>query len=152
MFTALYLRPITSYGALDLPTYFIDLTPFVPVLTDGQPHNISIDVVSAESNHTINDNWYVSGNLQVVTDSSSSRTTGNITVYNVEPYAETSVTGTEDLSGDLTVTVTAKRSILIQSEFTSGSGQRTSVSWAQNLEYSNTQYYLNDYLVNVSVR
>ncbi|KZT70107.1 hypothetical protein DAEQUDRAFT_668284 [Daedalea quercina L-15889] len=141
-------RPITSYGALDLPTYFIDLTPFVPVLTDGQPHNISIDVVSAESNHTINDNWYVSGNLQVVTDSSSSRTTGNITVYNVEPYAETSVTGTEDLSGDLTVTVTAKRSILIQSEFTSGSGQRTSVSWAQNLEYSNTQYYLNDYLVN----
>ncbi|TFY62752.1 hypothetical protein EVJ58_g3662 [Rhodofomes roseus] len=141
-------RPITSYGALDLPTYFIDLTPFVPVLTDGQPHNISIDVVSAETNHTINDNWYVSGNLQVVTDSSSSPTTGNITVYNVEPYAETTTTGTLDDNGDLTVTVTAKRSIQIQSDFTSGSGEHTSVTWTQNLDYSNTQSYLNGYLVN----
>jgi len=141
-------RPITSYGALDLPTYFIDLTPFVPVLTDGQPHNISIDVVSAETNHTINDNWYVSGNLQVVTDSSSSPTTGNITVYNVEPYAETSTTGTIGDNGDLTVTVTAKHSIQIQSEFTSGSGQHTSVIWTQDLEYSNTQYYLDNLLVN----
>ncbi|KAH9843087.1 peptide N-acetyl-beta-D-glucosaminyl asparaginase amidase A-domain-containing protein [Rhodofomes roseus] len=141
-------RPITSYGALDLPTYFIDLTPFVPVLTDGQPHNISIDVVSAETNHTINDNWYVSGNLQVVTDSSSSPTTGNITAYNVEPYAETTTTGTLDDNGDLTVTVTAKRSIQIQSDFTSGSGEHTSVTWTQNLDYSNTQSYLNGYLVN----
>ncbi|KAH9935048.1 peptide N-acetyl-beta-D-glucosaminyl asparaginase amidase A-domain-containing protein [Fomitopsis serialis] len=141
-------RPITSYGALDLPTYFIDLTPFVPVLTDGQPHNISIDVVSAETNHTINDNWYVSGNLQVVTDSSSGPTTGNITVYNVEPYAETSTTGTVGDNGDLTVTVTAKHSIQIQSEFTSGSGQHTSVIWTQDLEYSNTQYYLDNLLVN----
>ncbi|KAI0736722.1 peptide N-acetyl-beta-D-glucosaminyl asparaginase amidase A-domain-containing protein [Fomitopsis betulina] len=141
-------RPITSYGALDLPTYFIDLTPFVPVLTDGQPHNISIDVVSAEANHTINGNWYVSGNLQVITDSSSERTTGNITLYNVEPYAQTSTTGDVGENGDLIVTVTAQRSILIQSEFTSGSGQHTSVTWAQNLEYSNTQYYLDNYLVN----
>ncbi|KAH9911065.1 peptide N-acetyl-beta-D-glucosaminyl asparaginase amidase A-domain-containing protein [Fomitopsis serialis] len=141
-------QPITSYGALDLPTYFIDLTPFVPVLTDGQPHNISIDVVSAETNHTINDNWYVSGNLQVVTDSSSGPTTGNITVYNVEPYAETSTTGTVGDNGDLTVTVTAKHSIQIQSEFTSGSGQHTSVIWTQDLEYSNTQYYMDNLLVN----
>lgn len=58
-------RPITSYATLDLPTYFIDLTPFVPLLADGGPHNVSLDVVSAEANHTINDNWFVSGNIQV---------------------------------------------------------------------------------------
>ncbi|KIJ44380.1 hypothetical protein M422DRAFT_168580, partial [Sphaerobolus stellatus SS14] len=51
-------RPITSYGALDQPTYFIDLTPFVPILANGKPHNLTIDVVSGETNHTINDNWY----------------------------------------------------------------------------------------------
>lgn len=72
-------------------------------------------------------------------------------MYNVEPYAQTSTTGDVGENGDLIVTVTAQRSILIQSEFTSGSGQHTSVTWAQNLEYSNTQYYLDNYLVNVSL-
>ena len=59
------LSPITSYGALDLPTYYIDLTPFVPLLADGTPHNVSLDVISAEKNHTIDDNWFLSGNIQV---------------------------------------------------------------------------------------
>lgn len=58
-------RPITSYAALDLPTYFMDLTPFVPILADGDVHSVTIDVSSAESNHTINSNWIVSGNIQV---------------------------------------------------------------------------------------
>lgn len=105
--------------------------------------------MSAETNHTINGNWYVSGNLQVVTDSSSERTTGNITLYEVEPYAQTSTTGNVSENGDFVVTVAAQRNILIQSEFTSGSGQHTSVTWTQNLEYSNTQYYLDNYMVNV---
>ena len=60
-----FYRPITSYGAVDLPTYFLDLTPFVPLLTDGQPHNITLSVSSVESDHTINQNWFVSGAIQV---------------------------------------------------------------------------------------
>ncbi|CCM04580.1 uncharacterized protein FIBRA_06761 [Fibroporia radiculosa] len=140
-------QPITSYGALDLPTYFIDLTPFVPVLADGQAHNISIDVVSAETNHTINPNWYVSGNLQVITDSSSKPTTGKILVYDVQPYAETTTTGSVGANGDVNVTVSASRKILIESEIISGSGEYTYVVWTQNLEYSNTQYYLDNYNV-----
>jgi hypothetical protein len=54
-------RPITSYGALEQPNYIVDLTPFVPVLADGQAHNISLDVASIEANHTIDQNWFVSG-------------------------------------------------------------------------------------------
>lgn len=60
-----YYRPITSYGALDLPTYFIDLTPFVPLLADGKPHNFSLGVESAEVDHAINQNWFVSALVQV---------------------------------------------------------------------------------------
>ncbi|KAI0928911.1 hypothetical protein AcW2_004771 [Taiwanofungus camphoratus] len=143
-------RPITSYGALDLPTYFIDLTPFVPVLTDGNPHNISIDVVSAETDHTINQNWYVSGNLQIVTDPSAKPTTGKITVYNAQPYAQTTTSGSVG-DRDVNVTVSASRSIHIESEIRSGSGAYTYVVWTQNLEYSNTQYYLdNTYVQNVA--
>ncbi|EGN92433.1 hypothetical protein SERLA73DRAFT_172869 [Serpula lacrymans var. lacrymans S7.3] len=142
-------QPITSYGALDLPTYFIDLTPFVPVFADGLPHNISLDVASAEANHTLNENWYVTGLLQVITDSSSEPTTGNITSYTAQPYAVTETTGSVG-GGDVNVTVKATRQLKIEATIVSGSGQENQVVWEQNLEYSNTQYYLdNTYTQNV---
>lgn len=58
-------RPVPAYGAFDLPTYTIDLTPFVPILADGKNHTVSLDVASDEYDHTLNPNWYLSGNLQV---------------------------------------------------------------------------------------
>ncbi|KZT26436.1 hypothetical protein NEOLEDRAFT_1162094 [Neolentinus lepideus HHB14362 ss-1] len=142
-------RPITSYGALDLPTYFLDLTPFVPVLADGNPHNISLDVASAESDHAINGNWYVSGNLQVVTDPSGKPTSGKITAYDVQPYAQTSASASVG-GGDVNITVKATRNVHIEAEVISGSGNTNYVVWSQNLQYSNTQYYLdNTYVQNV---
>jgi hypothetical protein len=133
-----------------LPTYFLDLTPFVPVLTDRKPHNISLDVVSAESNHTINANWYVSGNLQVVTDSSSNPTTGNITKYTANPYAVSSIIGEIGKNGDVNVTVRATRQIHIESTILSGSGKSTKVVWSQNLSYQNVQNYLKNASIQVS--
>ncbi|KDQ60819.1 hypothetical protein JAAARDRAFT_173070 [Jaapia argillacea MUCL 33604] len=142
-------RPITSYGALDLPTYFLDLTPFAPLLADGNSHNITLDVASAETDHTINDNWYVSANLQVVTDPSGRPTTGQITTYDAQPYAQTTTTGSVG-DGDVNITVAATRSVHIEANVISGSGTTTHVVWSQSLEYSNTQYYLdNTYVQNV---
>lgn len=115
-------RPITSYGALDLPTYFLDLTPFVPILTDGKEHMFTIDVASAEADKTILQNWFVSGLLQVVTDSSSKPTTGKILSYSAEPFAQSSTTGTVGHNGDINITVSASRSIHIEAEIRSGSG------------------------------
>ncbi|KZT24098.1 hypothetical protein NEOLEDRAFT_1068147 [Neolentinus lepideus HHB14362 ss-1] len=142
--------PITSYGALDLPTYFLDLTPFIPVLTDGSSHTISIDVSSAESNHSINGNWFVSGNLQVVTDPSGKPTTGNITVNNSPLYATTHTVGNINANGLGTITVNATHDLHIESTIVSGSGETTNVVWSQSLQYSNTQYYLSDANVSAS--
>ncbi|KAI1794573.1 peptide N-acetyl-beta-D-glucosaminyl asparaginase amidase A-domain-containing protein [Ganoderma leucocontextum] len=142
-------RPITSYGAIDLPTYFLDLTPFVPVLTDGQPHNISLDVVSAEDDHAINQNWFVSGNLQVVTDPSGKPTTGKITQYQADDFAATQTTGSVGTNGDVNVTVAATRNIHIEAEITSGSGKTTHVVWDQRLKYSNTQNYLDNTFIQI---
>ena len=58
-------RPIPAYGAFDLPTYNIDLTPWIPLLADGQSHTIGLEVASSEEDGSINNNWYVSGNIQV---------------------------------------------------------------------------------------
>ncbi|KAF5365715.1 hypothetical protein D9758_003342 [Tetrapyrgos nigripes] len=134
-------RPIAAHGAIELPTYFLDVTPFVPILVDGKPHNFTIDVVSAESNHTINQNWFVSGLLQVVTDSSQLPTTGNITRYEVEPFAKASTSGRTREIGDVDVNIEATRSVHIESEIRSGSGEVTHVVWTQNLQYSNFQTY-----------
>ncbi|TFY80830.1 hypothetical protein EWM64_g3177 [Hericium alpestre] len=140
-------RPITSYGAIDLPSYFVDLTPFIPILTDGSPHNITLDVASAESDHTINQNWFVSGLLQVQLDSSSEPTTGNITLYEAFDFANTTTAGSVGTNGDVNVTVGAKRSIRIESDIVSGSGKKTQVVFTQDLEYQNVQNYLDNAFV-----
>lgn len=143
-FTPPCWRPITSYGALDLPTYFLDVTPFVPLLADGKAHNFTIDVVSAEPDHTILQNWFVSGNLQVFTDPSGRPTTGQILRVDSKPFADTKTDGSLADNGDLRFTVTAKRSIHIESEIVSGSGKKSHVTWTQDLQYSNAQQWLND--------
>ncbi|KAF8514073.1 peptide N-acetyl-beta-D-glucosaminyl asparaginase amidase A-domain-containing protein [Gautieria morchelliformis] len=140
-------RPITSYGALDLPTYYVDLTPFVPILANGQPHNLTLDVVSGESNHTINDNWFVSGNVQVITDPSGKQTTGNITHYDVSPFGQSSSSASLGSNGDINITVQASRSLTIEADVKSGSGRTTHVVWQQDLTYSNTQFYLDNFNV-----
>ncbi|KAE9396036.1 hypothetical protein BT96DRAFT_922388 [Gymnopus androsaceus JB14] len=139
----IFWRPIGSYGVAELPTYFIDVTPFVPLLTDGAPHNFTLDVVSAETNHSINQNWYVSGLLQVILDTSSKPTTGNITIHSASDYADTSITGSVTTFGTFNATVTATRSIHIESDILSGSGQLTHVVWTQDMQFSNIQAYQN---------
>lgn len=134
-------RPIPSYGALDLPTYFIDLTPFAPLLADGKTHQITIDVSSAEEDHAVLQNWWVSGLLQVFTDPSGLPTTGNITRYDAEPYAKTSLVKSVEENGDVTVDVIASRELTIEATIVSGSGEVTLVEWTQNLEYTNRQIY-----------
>jgi hypothetical protein len=141
-------RPITAYGAIDLPTYFLDLSPFVPILADGKSHNITIDVASAESDHSILQNWFVSGLLQVITDSSSKPTTGQITSYTADPYAESSISGTVG-DGDVNITVSATRKIHIEANILSGSGQLTHVIWSQDLQYTNIQNYLENATIQV---
>lgn len=134
-------RPIAAYAALDLPTYYIDMTPFLPLLSDGRPHNITLDVVSAEQDHTINQNWYVTANLQVVLDPSEKATTGKMIVHSAPSYASTTTTGVSHGEGDIDFTVKATRAIHIESDIITGSGKRTHVIWEQNLSYQNTQSY-----------
>ncbi|KAF5358320.1 hypothetical protein D9756_001569 [Leucocoprinus leucothites] len=146
-FTPPCWRPITSFGALDLPTYFLDVTPFVPLLADGQAHNFTIDVVSAESDHTILQNWFVSGNLQVFTDPSGQPTTGKMLRVDNQPFAKTKSEGGLDRNGDLRFTVSASRSIHIESEIVSGGNKTSHVTWTQQYAYSSAQQWLNNSLI-----
>ena len=52
-------------------------------------------------------------------------------------------------NGDVNVTVSATRNIHIEADITSGSGKTTHVVWSQNLEFSNTQQFLDITFVQV---
>lgn len=128
------------------------MTPFVPLLTDGKPHNFSLDVVSAENDHVINQNWFVSGLLQVVTDPSGKPTKGEMTVYDASPFAVTTTTGSVGSNGDVNVTVKANRNIHIESTIISGSGKTSHVVFTQDSSYSNTQNFLDNTFIQACIR
>ncbi|KAL2526642.1 Peptide-N4-(N-acetyl-beta-glucosaminyl)asparagine amidase A protein [Abeliophyllum distichum] len=58
----LFWDPIVSIGAFDLPSYDIDLTPFLGMLLDGKVHSIGLKVVDAISF------WLVDANLHLWLD------------------------------------------------------------------------------------
>ncbi|KAG2020279.1 hypothetical protein CC2G_005640 [Coprinopsis cinerea AmutBmut pab1-1] len=136
-------KPIPAYPAHDLPTYFIDLTPFVPLLADGNPHTFTIDVASAEHDRAILENWYVSGILQVFTSKSASRPTrGRITEYQAQPYAQSRVSGQVDSeTGEVNISVEATRKLLIEAEVVEGNGKVNRVRWSQDLSFRNRQTF-----------
>jgi hypothetical protein len=106
-------------------------------------------VSSAEDDHAILQNWFVSGLLQVVTDPSPKRTTGQIKSYVAQPFVRSSTSVNTSTNGDVNFTITATRKIHIETEFTSGSGKTTRVVWSQDLQYSNLQNYLKDGTIQV---
>ncbi|EIN14642.1 hypothetical protein PUNSTDRAFT_124096 [Punctularia strigosozonata HHB-11173 SS5] len=135
-------RPMVSYGAFDSPTYYIDVSPFLPLLSDGVAHNFTVNVAGMGTDHSINVDWIVSGNIQLYLDSSSKQTTGAITSYLAAPYVDPTVTGT--VSGpapNVSVTTAASRTLSIEGYVKTGSGKTTTVKWEQLLKYSNSEIY-----------
>lgn len=70
-----------------------------------------------------------------------------MTSYSAKPFADSEIAGNVGNNGDVSVTVKATRHIHVEAKIRSGSGKSTHVIWSQNLEYSNTQRYLNNALV-----
>ncbi|KAF9505993.1 hypothetical protein BS47DRAFT_1399898 [Hydnum rufescens UP504] len=75
-----FCRPIAAYGAFDQPTYKVDLTPFVPLLADGQ---VILSLLTLPPPKT----------TMVVQDQSSKPTTGKILSYSAPAYATADTTG-----------------------------------------------------------
>ena len=77
-------RPIVSPRTINLRPYVLDLTAFVPLLTDGQQHTLSVGMGGYET-ACDNDHWYAGVNLLVYTNPrSTAPTTGSVTSYTVD--------------------------------------------------------------------
>ncbi|CAK9325251.1 unnamed protein product [Citrullus colocynthis] len=65
-------RPITGIGSFNLPSYDIELTPFLGHLLDGKVHNFGFGVT-----HALNV-WYINANLHLWLDDNSAKTEGKL--------------------------------------------------------------------------
>lgn len=142
-------RPLTAYGAYDQPSYFIDATPFVPLLADGKTHNITLRVQGQGiQTPSINSNWFVSGSVHVRTGRKP--VSGRVTKYQVQsaPNPVTRVGAYGAANETVWATVVANRSILIESELVGDEGSRV-VRFEQKLGYTNDQKYADEGWVQV---
>lgn len=140
-------RPLTAFGAYDQPTYFLDLTPFLPLLADGAEHSITLRVHGQGTSPTINSNWFVSGSLHVWLG--KTEVSGEITKYEALelPFERTTGQGSAD-NATVRTSVAASRSIVIESVLHGDKGRKV-VRFEQQLDYHNEQKYANDGWVQV---
>ncbi|XP_057414925.1 peptide-N4-(N-acetyl-beta-glucosaminyl)asparagine amidase A-like [Lotus japonicus] len=97
-------RPITGIGSFDLPSYDIEVTPFLGTILDGQTHSLEFSVTNALNV------WFIDANLHLWLDTKSSRTEGELVSLIDKPLVEYLVSDIKGLNG--TFWTRAQRSIL----------------------------------------
>ncbi|GAA95384.1 hypothetical protein E5Q_02038 [Mixia osmundae IAM 14324] len=128
-------RPIAAYGAFDAPSYWIDLSPFIPTLVDGRHHSFEFKIIGQGPGGATNSSWLVSGNLQAFLSPTGKKPTGRMISTTNEPIDVSS----EILhlsKGESGAIVTAKRDFTITAEL---DGLLT--TFHQNLTFTNKQIY-----------
>lgn len=142
-----FWQPTVGIDAFDLKEGEIDISPWLPVLCDGQPHNLTINVVglsddgkTATLSPNVTSNWQVTGKLFVWLDpKADSITTGSPpTVDGLDPTIAISQSVTQNATGfndTLKYTTSVSRSFSVSGSITTSTGN-TTVSWTQTLAHT----------------
>jgi hypothetical protein len=142
-------RPIVGIDAFDLREHEIDITPFLPLLCDGQEHTFTIRIAgltddgkgSATLTQTVNDSWYVTGKIFVwLDDDKNSITTGSQpTIQQSGPFISISHSIGQDSKGanETLVYDTSVSRRFITSGTVKTAKSSGPVTWSQSLSYSN---------------
>lgn len=137
-----FWHPVVGIDAFDLRQPEIDISPFLPLVQDGQEHafeirvtglNVSSEGVATLAN-TVNSYWVVTGNIFLYTDdkNTSALTTGDTTAPYVEaPEPKFTITRHLVENDSLSYSVVAERT------FKSTSSK---FAWSQTLSYYNYGY------------
>lgn len=70
-----FWSPVSAIGAFNLPTYDIELTPFLSLMLDGRPHEIGLGVRDSQPY------WLIAGNLHLWVDAWSDIVTAGMVEY-----------------------------------------------------------------------
>lgn len=128
-------RPIPGVQTLNFQPYRVDLTPFAGLLSNGQPHQVSVNVFGANSGFS------TTATLLVFQDHGSQQVTGEVTRNTIgSPNPNTVENLTTAADGTITgsVTVTSTRSFRVEG-FVRTSHGRVETSVEQNINFSSRQ-------------
>lgn len=106
-------RPITGIGSFDLPTYDIEITPFLGTILNGKSHDLAFSVTNALNV------WYIDANLHVWIDEKSEKTEGKFLTQHISPLHVSLVSNYTGLNGTFInkVTRSIKSTGWVQSSF-----------------------------------
>ena len=130
-------RPIPGVQALNFVPYRVNLTPFVAMLDDGNPHTIALSVFNADSYFS------ATASLLLYLDHGSTQVTGSVTQNTL---TAPSPTITENLKTSANGTITgsvkslAGRTFEIAGVANTSSGPVTT-TLSQNINFSNIQVF-----------
>jgi hypothetical protein len=129
-------RPIPGVQTLNFVPYRVDLTPFAAQLSNGKPHQVSVNVFNANSGFS------TTATLLVFLDHGSTQVTGAVTKNSLvaAPIPNVTENVATDASGNITgnVAVTSNRSFRVEG-FVRTSHGRVETSVEQNIRFSNSQ-------------
>lgn len=136
-----FWRPIVGIDAFDLREPEIDITPFIPLLTDGKSHTFEIRVLGLDTStdgtatlsNTVGSYWVVTGKVFLYFGNDSPSGKGDAP-YISAPEPQFTITRNlvqnpqSGANESLSYSVTAERNLTITS---------SSFSWTQTLSFSN---------------
>lgn len=88
-----FWRPISAIGSFVLPSYDVDITPFLGTLADSEPHWFSATVTNALPY------WLLNANLHLWLDSGSASTSGALVDFSAPPLQYRAISRFEGLDG-----------------------------------------------------
>ncbi|ORY61755.1 peptide-N4-(N-acetyl-beta-glucosaminyl)asparagine amidase A, partial [Pseudomassariella vexata] len=152
-------RPIVGIDTYDLPSFEIDVTPWLYLLCDGNEHSFQLQVIGFDATAPgligpIGQNWWVSGSLFVWLDHATNQTVAGLKSTsgsgpafdfnsNINKVIEPNGTVT---NSSLYFSLEAHRSLSISSTIQAANGSSRTVTWEQNLSFINTQTVTNQAL------
>ncbi|KAI1659327.1 hypothetical protein F4813DRAFT_29006 [Daldinia decipiens] len=144
-------RPIVGIDAFELPSFEIDISPWLGLITDGQPHAFQVRVVGFDTSAEdgigpVGENWWVSGSVFTWLDDTVEQTVmqnfeSNITTPSFEfhPVVGTAISDNGTVTNtSLYFSLIASRNITVSSIIEKGNITRE-VAWTQSLSFSNIQ-------------
>ncbi|MCO5546588.1 hypothetical protein L7F22_000017 [Adiantum nelumboides] len=128
-FNPLAWRPALPIGTSAVPSYDIEITPFVSYLIDGNPHTITLTITDSLSV------WLIDANLHLWVDSKSSTTFSSLVSYTVPNYAPSDNSKFSGLDGQFIVS--ANRNYAFSGWVLSSQGNTTTCV-TSSFTYNNT--------------
>lgn len=131
----LFWAPVVAIGAFDLPSYNLELTPFLELLLDGKEHSIGLRVTDGISF------WLIDANLHLWLDSDSETVSSKIVRYEAPPLSIVRTNKFLHLNG--TFKIDAERKVHFSGWVNSSMGNLTT-DVNQKLKFKSSVEYQND--------